>query len=231
MTSTPSPIKTLLFVLLLLAGAFGAANPQLPLTGGGLGQAGPDTPADLPSLADFTRQVQNGNAAQVVGIYVDSVLAYPVVAQPNGQPGFVSTQEGVVTRFGMADAYGSLGFLAHNYLAGSVFSDLTDGDVVIVVFGDGHYAGFKIERMRRFQATNPLSPYSNFIDQATGATLTANELFFQTYGVPDRLVLQTCIASNGNDSWGRLFVIAAPLEPAELVRITAADPPRAWKFE
>jgi hypothetical protein len=231
MTQTLPRTKAILLVLAFLVAALGSGATALPVTGGSTGQANPASPADLISLADFTRQVQNGNAAQVVGIYVDSVMAFPVVAQPGGQPGYVSTQEGVVTRFSMADAYGSLGFLAHNYLAGNAFFGLGGGQIVIVVFGDGHYAGYRIEAIRHFQATNPLSPYSSFIDQETGATLSANDLFFQTYGIPDHLILQTCIAANGNDSWGRLFVIATPVDAAELAETLAGNPHRWWKYE
>jgi hypothetical protein len=38
-----------------------------------------------------------------------------------------------------------------------------------------------------------------------------NTVFTKIYAVKDRLVLQTCIAKDGIDSWGRLFVIAEPV--------------------
>jgi hypothetical protein len=44
--------------------------------------------------------------------------------------------------------------------------------------------------------------------------LTVQQVFYQTYGVSSQLILQTCIASQGLDTWGRLIVIAAPYTPA-----------------
>ena len=67
--------------------------------------------------------------------------------------------------------------------------------------------------MRSFQATQPTSPYSSFIDLSSNKTLSATELFTQTYGTKGALILQTCIASGTVDSWGRLFVIAIPYVP------------------
>jgi hypothetical protein len=43
--------------------------------------------------------------------------------------------------------------------------------------------------------------------------LSASDLFTQTYGVRNSLVLQTCITLNGLDTWGRLFILATPYIP------------------
>ena len=99
----------LLAVCLLLAPAPGTA--QIPVTGGKDG--GPAAvAAAVPDLIDFTAQVTSGSANLVTGIYVDGVFAFPVVQQPAGQPGFVSTAPDTLTQFGQAADYGSLGFLA-----------------------------------------------------------------------------------------------------------------------
>ncbi len=128
----------------------------------------------------------------------------------------------------MADTYGSLGFLAHNYLAGKVFNELEVGNLIQVIHGDGHSTPYEVRIIRRFQAIEPLNPYSNFIDVESGSHLTATELFFQTYGVPGQLILQTCIAADGNDSWGRLFVIATPMDPVLLVQPATRSKP-SWR--
>lgn len=159
------------------------------------------------SLANFSKQVTNGNSGQITGIYSDNLFALNVVQQPSGQAGYVSTAGNTATQFGMASG---LGFLAHNYLSGSLFSYLYGGATITVVYGDGHTKNYKVSQVRKFQALTPDSPYSNFVDLASGSTLTASDLFYATYGVGGQLVLQTCIAANGNSSWGRLFVIATP---------------------
>ncbi|MBN2388219.1 MAG: hypothetical protein JXB85_14475 [Anaerolineales bacterium] len=186
-----------------------ALPPAIPVTAGGNGdQENPST--SLPTLGGFAAQMRNGNSSQISGIYAEGLLALPVVQQPAGQPGFVATQSGTVTQFGMASGYGSYGFLAHNYLAGSQFFNITTGILIHVVYGDGHYETFQVSQVRRFQATSPRSPYSNFIDLETNLTLTATQLFHQTYGVAGQTILQTCIEANDDDSWGRLFIIASP---------------------
>lgn len=159
------------------------------------------------SLANFTQQVTNGNSGQVTGLYSDNLFALAVVQQPSGQAGYVSTSGSTATQFGMASG---LGFLAHNYLSGSLFSYLYGGAPITVVYGDGHTRAYRVSQVRKFQALSPESPYSDFVDLASGSTLSASDLFYATYGVGGQLVLQTCISSNGNSSWGRLFVIATP---------------------
>jgi hypothetical protein len=159
------------------------------------------------SLSNFTQQVNNGNAGQITGIYSDNLFALAVVQQPSGQAGYVSTAGNTATQFGMASG---LGFLAHNYLSGSLFSYLYGGAPITVVYGDGHTQAYQVSQIRKFQALSPESPYSDFVDLASGSTLSATDLFYATYGVGGQVVLQTCISANGNSSWGRLFIIATP---------------------
>jgi hypothetical protein len=207
-------IRFFLLALLLTISLAAAPFPSLtsiPQTGG---QAYvPVAVAGLPSLETFIRQVKTGTVSQVTGLYVADVFAYPVVQQPADKPAYVSLEDGRITQFGMASSYGSLGFLAHNTLAGAKFSDIKRYQLINVVYGDGHYVVFQVMEIHRFQATRPTSPYSSFVDLETNKSLTATDLFMQTYGVKNTLVLQTCITSKGVDTWGRLFIIATPYYP------------------
>lgn len=185
---------------------------MVPVTGSQPDSSSKDVTANssTPTLGVFSIQVNNGNTQQVTGLFTENVFALPVLQQPGGHPEYVNVKDNTVTQFSMATTYGSLGFLAHNFLAGRFFSTLTAGERVDVVYGDGHFQSFTITEVRRFQAISPSSVQSNFVDLSTGDTLTATQLFYQTYGVQGNLVLQTCISANGNDSWGRLFIIAVP---------------------
>lgn len=158
-------------------------------------------------VTTFASQVTNGNGSQVTGIYSDNLFALSVVQQPSGNAGFVSTAGNTATQFRLGSA---LGFLAHNYLAGSMFFYLYSGAPIKLVYGDGHIKSYRVTQIRKFQALSPNSGSSSFVDLATGGTLTASDLFYQTYGVSGQVVLQTCIAKDGIGSWGRLFVIATP---------------------
>ena len=205
-----------LLLLVLLASLPFTPAPALaflPVTGAQVLAPATDALA-LPSLEDFTRQVNNGMVSRVTGIYVKDHFAFPVTQQPDRQPAFVSSAEDTLTEFRSAASFGSLGFLAHNNLAGAEFSNLENGNLVTVVYGDGHYAIYQVKQVRRLQAIQPKNPYSSFVDLASGKTLTVEALFYETYGIQGQLILQTCIAAEGNDSWGRLFIIAEPYSPS-----------------
>jgi len=165
----------------------------------------------VPSLPSFIENIKDGNANNLRGIYVEGVIAFPVVQQPYGNPGFVSTTDSVVTQFSMANEVGNLGLLAHNTLAGAAFPQLKIGDTIVLIYGDGHTHGFLVNDIQQYQATDPLSPYSYFKDLSSDTTLSALDLFNKVYRGDYHLTLQTCIDNQGNASWGRLFIIATPI--------------------
>lgn len=166
---------------------------------------------NTPTLNSFIESVRDGNANVLRGVYVQDVMAFPVIQQAPGNPGYVSVKDKVITQFGMAMDAGNVGLLAHNYLAGKTFSSLASGNIVTLVYGDGHTEQFKITRVYQYQAMDPLSPTSNFTDLNTKATLSAEELFTLMYRGDRHVTFQTCIERDGKSSWGRLFVIAEPL--------------------
>jgi len=157
----------------------------------------------------FASKVMTGNPSTIAGVFVDDEFELPVVQQPSGAPGFVSGQEGVVTQFGLANQYGSIGILAHNTLSGAFFFDLQPGEQIYLVYGDGSTEHYRVTSVRHFQALQPNSDYSEFLDlDNNGAYYSVGDLFYEVYAQPGQLVLQTCIAANGVSSWGRLFVLA-----------------------
>ncbi len=146
------------------------------------------------------------------GIYLEDTFALRIVQQPTGQAGFVSTIQGVVTQFAPASDYGVIGLLAHNYLAGSSFSSVVQGDVITVANGDGLGTQYVVTSINQFQALSPNSTSSKFVDLESEEQITAGQLFQKMYQGEPHLVLQTCVAKDGEPSWGRLFIIAEPLE-------------------
>ncbi len=163
------------------------------------------------TLSEFKATLPAAQANQVTGVYASGLFALPVVQQPAGNAGFVSSQPEVLTQFGLASDYGTTGLLAHNTLAGAHFSDLQAGQFLTVMYGDGRAAYFQITAVERYQALQPTSPYSDFVNTADQSkTLSATDLFNHVYNGNGQLVLQTCIEANGNPSWGRLFIIAEP---------------------
>lgn len=183
-------------------------------------------------LDTFIASVNNGDGTMLTGVYIHDVMAFPVVQQPSGSAGYVSTANNVITQFGMASQFGTTGLLAHNFLAGQFFSEVKQGDEIVLVYGDGHTQSFIVTATLKYQALDPFNPYSDFKDLSTQSTLTANDLFSKVYGNPNRVVLQTCIDANGNSSWGRLFVIAEPAATATNLgasQFKPADEVRFWR--
>ena len=166
--------------------------------------------AQASPLETFAAGVRGGPAGLPAGLFVNDQMAFPVASQPAGDPGFVSLKAGTVTLFSMASTYGSTGLLAHNHLAGAQFFQIPLGQVLTLVFGDGSTRRYQVSRTLSVQALAPDSPYSDFVDLASGETLSATDLFMRTFGQAGSLVLQTCIARDGSASWGRYFVIAQP---------------------
>jgi hypothetical protein len=164
----------------------------------------------LPDFGDFARSVQNNQADVLRGVYVPSVLAFPIVQQPASNPGYVSLTDGEITQFGLPSQFGNVGLLAHNNLSGRYFSQLTLGQEVRLVYGDGKVEYFVITKLFQFQALQPTSQYSSFRDLSNNKTLTTEQMFNKAYRGDRHVTFQTCIEANGEPSWGRLFVIATP---------------------
>ncbi|HJR81038.1 MAG TPA: hypothetical protein VJ821_13255 [Anaerolineales bacterium] len=166
----------------------------------------------LPSFADFSRSVQNGQADMLRGVYVPDVLALPIIQQPQDHPYYVSNRDGEATQFSMASQYGNIGLLAHNTLSGKFFSRLSVGQQVRLVYGSGRVEDFVVANILRFEALEPESISSSFRNLDQDETLSAGDMFLRAYAGERHLVFQTCIEANGNPSWGRLFIMVIPKE-------------------
>lgn len=191
--------------ILLIAVFIVALFPRLPAKAAEKGA--------LPPFSDFVQSVTDGKPQMVMGVYVPDVLALKIVQQPEDNPGFVLAEDGTATQFRAAAANGIIGLLAHNTLAGAIFSDLTYGQEVRIIHGNGHVAYYVIRSIARFKADEPESTTSTFWDLQTNIQYTAAQVFNRFYQGSDRVTFQTCILGNGNPSWGRLFVTAVRVSP------------------
>jgi len=169
------------------------------------------------SLAPFAASLAaSGNPDLVAGIFAQDIFAAPIVQQPSTAPGYVSTAAESATQFGIAAQYGAIALLAHNYLLGQNFFSVPVGKILALVYGDGHAQTYQVTQILRYQALSPTSPYSDFLDldDPNASIISVETLFYSVYAQAGKLILQTCIDANGNSSWGRLFIIAEPVEIA-----------------
>ena len=224
--------KKLIFILIILGSIFSLGSIHnrefIPLSSGGSGinsdlytplflkdagifEVNVDSLEKDVQLREFISSVTNGSPDVVRGIYSPDNFALPVVQQPSGQSGYVSTVDGVVTQFSMPAKYNVTGILAHNYLSGKYFYSLDIGDIVQIIYGDGEIRSYKVTDIQRYQALQPNSSSSQFVNLDTGERLTATQLFKRVYMGNHHITLQTCIQEGSENSWGRLFVIAQPI--------------------
>lgn len=165
---------------------------------------------DIPPFWNFVESVVDGDL-KLKGLYIPSVLALKVVQQPNSQPSFVSSDPGKATQFGLASTYGTIGLLAHNFAGGADFDEVVVGENIDLVYGDGRIQQYRVSSILRFQAIDPVSTKTSFLDLATQLKETAEDLFLKVYSGKPHLTLQTCISNGSISSWGRLFIIAEPI--------------------
>jgi hypothetical protein len=179
----------------------------------------------LPGFYNFVSKVANGHGGVVTGVFVPGILADKVVQQAVNNPSYVASFSEVVTQFKMAVQFGAIGLLAHNTLAGEKFTSLKIGQEVRIIYGDGAVSYYTITSIDSFQALDPYSPTSNFVDLDTPAIYSSAQLFAKYYQVGNQVIFQTCIFRDGNASWGRLFITAAPGEPIQtnIIRIKTTN--------
>ncbi len=203
-------LKMTFTVAALLAVVIPAIFLIIPVTGYGSSVSA----SGITSVAPFVSS--SVSTVQPTSVSVQGVFSYEIVQQPARNPGFVSSESDKITQFGLATKFGSTGLLAHNYLVGKEFFNVSVGDLVEIAYTDGKTKTYIVKEIQRYQALQPNSPYSDFVDlnpsnnvsQKSKPQLTATQLFNRVYAVKGRVIFQTCITANGNDSWGRLFIVA-----------------------
>lgn len=191
----------------------GAIPPALAATADAPTPAGAPVTASLPELSSFAASLANGQASQLVGVYAPGLFALPVVQQPAGDEEFVSSADQTVTQYSLPASFGVVGLLAHNTLSGYNFFKLKAGQEVVLIYGSGRQAHYKITASQRYQALSPYDAHSNFVDLngPGGQILNYQQVFDRVYTQSSQLVFQTCFEANGDPSWGRVFYMAQPV--------------------
>ena len=165
-----------------------------------------------PDLREFVEAVRDGKADQIRGIYVPGVFALPVIQQPKNNAIYVSNKRGRLTQFNKAAENGVTGLLAHNYLSGELFYQLTPGQDLMMVFGNGMLQRYQVTKIRQYQKLEATKLQSDFVDLHSGQKFTSGQLFNHFYRGGHRLILQTCLKANGRLDWGLTFVVAVPVD-------------------
>jgi hypothetical protein len=182
-----------------------------PIPVGALGSS--VTISRSPNLPSITGSDENKEAGILSKISIENLVTLGIVRQPFGNSAFVTPVPGYVTEYQTALNYGTIGLLAHNYLAGQYFFQISSGQRITLTYSDQTTKSFVVTQIQQYQALSPNSASSDFIDLNSGKLLTASQLFRKIYkDQTGNLVLQTCIYADQNPTWGRLFIVAEPVE-------------------
>ena len=198
-----------LTILSIFSLALGVSYCFFPQAVGSVGSVGA-RPSSFRGIFESETEATVDVEAVLRGVSIHDEGSFLVVQQPPGDTNYVSKNKGEVTQFASASRYGNIGLLAHNHLSGRSFSQLAVGQEVRLVYGDGKTESFIVTEVLQYQALQPNNPYSEFRNVVDSKTLTAEQMFKRVYFGDRHVTFQTCIAKDGNASWGRLFVIAIP---------------------
>lgn len=163
----------------------------------------------FPTLTQFISNVANGNS-QITGVYVENLMATPVVQQPPGNFEFISNDPNTITQF-MLTTPEVIGLLAHNYLAGKLFFNINIGDSIFIIDGYGGVAEYRVIEIDSYQVTK-IDGVVKYVDIHEYQELDTAQLFAKYYMGEKHLTLQTCITKDGDPVWGRLFITAIPVK-------------------
>ncbi len=161
-------------------------------------------------LAGLIARLSNGNPDQVVGAFIEELMAAEVVQQPLGDVDWVSPQPGTLTSYQAAEAVGVTGLLANPDQTGSSFSQMQQGQDVVIINGDGSLLTYQVAATLEFQVVTPGDPNSDLIELQYDIRMPAEVVFGGIYNGTDRVVFQTNIVRNGIINWGRMYVVAFP---------------------
>jgi hypothetical protein len=187
------------------------ATADLPvLTAPAIDASGQVNP--LPALDELIQKVTDGQTEALRGVYATGVMALRIVQQPDGDVAFISEEDGTATHFQSAAVYGIVGLLAHNFLSGAFFHDLTLDQEVTLIYGDGRLENYRISRIADFERLAISDLQSDFRSLATDQIFTVEDVFFDFYSGEPHLTLQTCIEKDGIWNWGVRFIVAEPID-------------------
>lgn len=165
----------------------------------------------FPTLEEFITQVTSGQSSAWRGFYADGKFTARIVQQPPNNYSFISWEMDVLTQYMLAEEE-VVGLLAHNTHAGQYYFLLRLGDQFYLVSDDKHTRLYQVRQIDRYQALQPGSNISDYKNLETGEILSTAQIFARYYMGEPHVTLQTCIAQNGLANWGRLFVVASPVE-------------------
>ncbi len=177
------------------------------LTNGNSNSSSSEPEISFPSLTQFADTIKNGGN-QIAGLYVEKLLAKPVIQQPQGNYEYISNDPNVITQF-MLTTPEVFGLLAHNHLAGKLFFEISKGSGVFLIDGNGKTMKYQVVEVNSYQAIK-VDGGLRYQDLTTGEEIDTVQLFAKFYMGEAHLTLQTCISRDGDPAWGRLFIYAVP---------------------
>lgn len=141
---------TIISVLLILTISY------LPTPVGALSKS--TIPAKLSNPTSMIDSDKNKQPSTLRELYIENLISMQIVQQPAGDGNFVTALPNYVTEYQTASNYGAIGLLAHNYLAGRYFFQISSGQEIELVYSDNRTDSFVVTQIQQYQALSPNSP-------------------------------------------------------------------------
>ncbi len=171
----------------------------------------PEPQPTFPTLEEFVLKVASGQSSAWRGLYAADKFTARIIQQPDNNYTFISWEADVLTQYMLAEE-DVVGLLAHNTHAGQYYFLLDIGDQFYLISDDQNVQRYQVQQIDRYQALQPNSNTSDYKHLESGEILSTAQIFARYYMGEAHATLQTCIAHNGQANWGRLFIVALPVE-------------------
>lgn len=184
----------------------------------------PGNPEDLnalPKLEEFRRSVRNGHSDQVLGVWVEGVLAFKV--SPGTHNSAPSTRDTAAV-YSWADDHGVIALLIHNYLGGTRIYHLNPGVKIAVIYGNGGVDWYVVRNgtwyeTRNYSHSGFKGPFRIWSCGDCDFDLSVQDIRRRHYTGTPHLAFQTCVETTNR--LGLVIIDAyfigsdAPSEPVE----------------
>lgn len=175
----------------------------------------------LPKLEEFRRSVRNGHSDQLLGIWVEDVLAFRV--SPGTHSNAPSTRNTAAV-YSWADEHGVTALLIHNYLGGTRLYRLNPGVKIAAIYGDGGVDWYVVRNgtwyeTRNYSHSGFRGPFRIWSCGECDFDLSVQDIRQRHYSGTPHLAFQTCVETT--DRAGLLIIDAyflshdAPSHPVE----------------
>lgn len=153
----------------------------------------------IPSLEDFRRGLGNGRSDQIVGVWVEDILAFKVSPGVHSSAPVVRDTAAI---YNWADDHGVTALLIHNYLGGTRLYHLNPGEKIAAIYGDGGVDWYVVRNGTWYETRHHAhsgfkGPFRIWSCQNCDFDISVRDIRWRHYSGTPHLAFQTCVETAG----------------------------------